>query len=147
MPEPATPDTPAPAVPPPREPSASGADDGRSAAVGAGARTASEYALLAVVIGLIVLGALDAVVLLVYHQDAEKAVALIGAIDSPISVLVSAYFGMKVGTDAGAAGKAEAERGRSQANREALALAAHLPPETARPALRALGIPVPEEPA
>ena len=144
MPAPATP---APAVPPPRDTPAPTPDGGRSAADAPGPRTASEYALLAVVIGLVVLGVLDAVVLLVYHQDAEKAVALIGAIDSPISVLVSAYFGMKVGTDAGAAGKAEAERGRTQANRQAIALAAHLPPETARPALRALGIPVPEEPA
>ncbi len=139
--------TPAPAVPPPRDASAPTPDGPPSAAGPPGTRTASEYALLAVVIGLVVLGVLDAVVLLVYHQDAEKAVALIGAIDSPISVLVSAYFGMKVGTDAGAAGKAEAERGRTQANRQAIALAAHLPPETARPALRALGIPVPEEPA
>ncbi len=97
-----------------------------------------EYGLWAVCIGLVVLGAMDTVVLMLFHRDAQQALALIGAVDSPVAVMVSAYFGMKIGTDAGSAGTAAAERGREQANAQALAFAAHMPPEVAAPILRDL---------
>jgi Na+/H+-translocating membrane pyrophosphatase len=111
---------------------------------------AREYGLWAVCIGLVVLGVLDTVVLLMFHHDAQQALALIGAVDSPVAVMVSAYFGMKIGSDAGSAGTAAAERGRDQANARALAFAAHLPPGMAGQALadlRSFGIDVPPGPA
>lgn len=111
---------------------------------------AREYGLWAVCIGLVVLGALDTVVLLLFHHDAQQALALIGAVDSPVAVMVSAYFGMKIGTDAGSAGTAAAERGRDQANAQALTFAAHLPPGVAGQALadlRSAGIDISSGPA
>lgn len=104
-----------------------------------------EYALWAILAGLAVLVVLDALVLLYFHHDADTAVAIIGAVDGPIAVLVSAYFGMKTGTAAGTASRVDAEQARVAANQQTLAMAAQMPPEAARPVLRKLGIPVADD--
>lgn len=104
-----------------------------------------EYALWAVIVGVTLLAVLDGVALVLFHGDATKVVEVIGAVDSPIAVIISAYFGIKVGTDAGAAGKAEAERARGQATQQVISLVAQMQPEVAKPVLRRLGVPVADD--
>ncbi|GAA1025415.1 MULTISPECIES: hypothetical protein [Amycolatopsis] len=105
-----------------------------------GAATA-RYAIVAVLAGIVVLALLDVVVIWKFHGDTASTVGLIGAVDTPIGVLVSAYFGFKTGSDAGAAGRAAAEQARQTATEHLVSLAGQMAPETAGPALRALGIP------
>jgi len=100
-----------------------------------------EYGLYAVIAGLVVLAALDAAALAVFHSNVNGAVGVIGALSSPIVAMISAYFGVKVGTQSGAASSKAAEAARSKAENEAKALLAQMAPEQARPLLRNLGIP------
>jgi uncharacterized small protein (DUF1192 family) len=88
-----------------------------------------EYGLIAVISGLVVLAVLDIVAIVAFHGDgAERVVGLIGAISTPIGAIVAAYFGIKAGTQAGETGRADAERARRQASRQAIAFAAALDP-------------------
>jgi hypothetical protein len=101
-----------------------------------------EYALYAVLACLLVLAALDATAIAVFGRDISNAVAVIGAISSPIVAMVSAYFGVKVGARAGSASAAAASKARQQAENEAKSLLGHMTPEQAKPLMRQLGIPV-----
>jgi hypothetical protein len=88
-----------------------------------------EYGLIAVISGLVVLAILDIVAIIAFHSDgADRVVGLIGAISTPIGAIVAAYFGIKAGTQAGETGRADAERARRQASRQAVAFAAALDP-------------------
>ena len=100
-------------------------------------------ALRAVYVGLGSLVVLDGASIGVFHNSGSTAAAVIGAVSAPIATLVGAYFGMRTGTDAGAAGKTELEQRRSDAETRSLALAGQMDPRAARDALHALGIPVP----
>ena len=100
-------------------------------------------ALRAVYVGVGALVVLAGVAIGVFHSSASGATAVIGAFAAPIATLVGAYFGMRTGTDAGAAGKAEAEQRRTESDDRALALAGLMDPSMARSALGALGIAVP----
>jgi hypothetical protein len=111
---------------------------------GAAGKRVSEFALVAVVIGVAVLAILDVVVLLLFRGNATNAVTIIGATNGPIAVIVSAYFGIRLGSDSASASKVQAEQDRSQATQQAIALAAQMPPEIAKPALQRLGVPVAE---
>jgi len=100
-------------------------------------------ALRAVYVGVGALVVLTAASIGVFHTNASGATAVIGAFAAPIATLVGTYFGMRIGTDAGAAGKAEAEQRRTKSDDRALALAGMMEPSAARSALDALGVPVP----
>jgi hypothetical protein len=91
-----------------------------------------------------VLGALDGAALAVFHSSISNAVGVIGALSSPIVAMVSAYFGIKVGAQSGAASSKAAETVRKNSENETKALLAQMTPGQARPVLRKLGIPVPD---
>jgi hypothetical protein len=110
-----------------------------------GGRTTTE-AMKAVYVGIAALVVLNVSAIIVFRGSPTTAAAIIGAVSAPIATLVGAYFGIKTGTDAGVAGKAEMEQSRDEAEKRTLALAAQMDPETGREALRALGVPVPTAP-
>jgi hypothetical protein len=56
--------------------------------------------------------------------------------------MVSAYFGIKVGTQSGTASTAAAEEARKRSDAETKALLGQMAPEDAKPVLQKLGIPV-----
>lgn len=120
--------------------------DASPATPGPGNGTASgrEYGLYAVVAGLVVLAALDAAALAVFHGNINSAVGVIGALSSPIVAMVSAYFGIKVGAQSGSAHAATSEQASRRSETQAMAFLGQLTPEQAKPVLEKLGIPVPD---
>jgi hypothetical protein len=106
------------------------------------AGTEPEHGLYAVLACLLVLGTLDGAALAIFRDNMSNAVAVIGAISSPIVAMVSAYFGIKVGARAGSAAAAAAGEARQQAENEAKSLLGHMSPEEAKPLMQRLGIPV-----
>jgi hypothetical protein len=101
-----------------------------------------EYGLYAVLACLVVLAALDGTAVLVFSHHISDAVAVMGAISSPIVAMVSAYFGVKVGARTGTSEAAAAADARLQAERATQSLLGHMTPEEAKPLMRQLGIPV-----
>jgi hypothetical protein len=69
--------------------------------------------LVAVVVGLVALVILDIVAIIVFRGSTNNAVAVIGAVDSPIVAIASAYFGIKVGAETGGSGRDAAEQARN----------------------------------
>jgi hypothetical protein len=112
---------------------------------GNGTVSAREYGLYAVIAGLVVLAALDAAALAAFHSNINTAVGVIAAISSPIVAMVSAYFGIKVGAQSGSAHTALSEQARKRSETEAMAFLGQLTPEQAKPVLKKLGIPVPDD--
>jgi hypothetical protein len=121
---------------------------------GAGTNTAGEPArswlaspranpLVAVVVGLVTLTILDIVAIIVFRGSTDTAVAVTGAVNSPIVAIVSAYFGIKVGAETGGAGRDAAEQARNAAQTQTMALLGQMTPEQATPILHSLSIPVP----
>lgn len=111
-------------------------------------------ALVAVLLGILAMSALDIVAMWLFQSNSQTVVAVIGAIDSPIAALVAAFFGIKVGADAGGRGLQVAENARIAAQQHSetvqkqnLALAAMLPPDTDSQVLQSLGIPAQTPPA
>lgn len=104
--------------------------------------TEPDHGLYAVLACLLVLAVLDGAALAIFHDNMSNAVAVIGAISSPIVAMVSAYFGIKVGARAGSAAAAAAGEARQQAENEAKSLLGHMTPEQAKPLMEKLGIPV-----
>jgi hypothetical protein len=98
--------------------------------------------LYAVWAGLAALVLLNGAALWAFHNDGGNAVAAVGAISSPIVAMVSAYFGIKVGTQTGAASAAAADQARTQADNQVKSMLGQLDPAKAAPIMRSLGIPV-----
>ena len=115
---------------------------GKPAGDSAPASNEPEYALYAIVAGLVMLTCLDIAALVVFRHNVNGAVAVIGAISAPVVAVVSAYFGIKVGTKSGSASAAAANKARAQAETEAKSLLGHMAPNEAKPVMRKLGIPV-----
>jgi hypothetical protein len=92
-----------------------------------------EYGLYAV---------LACLVVLIFNHNISDAVAVLGAISSPIVAMVSAYFGVKVGARTATSDAAAAADARLQAERATQSLLGHMTPEEAKPLMRQLGIPV-----
>ena len=115
---------------------------GKPAGDGAPASKEPEYGLWAIVAGLAMLTCLDIAALVVFRHNVNGAVAVIGAISAPVVAVVSAYFGIKVGTKSGSASAAAANKARAQAETEAKSLLGHMAPNEAKPVMRKLGIPV-----
>lgn len=101
-----------------------------------------EYALYAMLAGLLILAGLDSAALAAFSGNISGAVAVIGAISAPVVAMVSAYFGMKVGAQSGSASAAAAGKARQQAETEVKSLLGHMAPDQAVPVMRTLGIPV-----
>ena len=101
-----------------------------------------EYGLYAVLACLVVLAALDGMAVLIFNHNISDAVAVLGAISSPIVAMVSAYFGVKVGARTATSDAAAAADARLQAERATQSLLGHMTPEEAKPLMRQLGIPV-----
>jgi hypothetical protein len=101
-----------------------------------------EYGLYAVLACLLVLAALDGMAVLIFSRKISDAVAVLGAISSPIVAMVSAYFGVKVGARTGTSDAMAAADARRQAELAAKSLLGHMTPEEAKPLMRELGIPV-----
>ena len=101
-----------------------------------------EYGLYAVLACVLVLAALDGMAVLIFSHNVSNAVALIGAMSSPIVGMVSAYFGVKLGVRTGTADAAAATEARRRAEIETKSLLGHMPPEQAKPLMQQLGIPV-----
>jgi hypothetical protein len=92
---------------------------------------------------------LDIAVLVLLSHNVNGAVAVIGAISSPVVAMVSAYFGVKAGAKSGSASAAAADKARQQAETAASkaqtatqSLLGHMAPAEAKPVMRELGIPV-----
>jgi hypothetical protein len=122
-------------------------DNGQPAAgqqAGASQRTRNEpeYGLIAVVAGLVMLASLDIAALALLSHNVNGAVAVIGAISSPVVAIVSAYFGIKVGAKSGSASADAANKARTKAETESKSLLGHMAPEEAKPVMRELGIPL-----
>ena len=101
-----------------------------------------EYGLYAVLACLLVIAALDGMTVLIFSHHIRDAVAVLGAISSPIVAMVSAYFGVKVGVRSAKSDVAAAAHARRQAELTAQSLLGHMTPEEAKPLMRQLGIPV-----
>jgi hypothetical protein len=101
-----------------------------------------EYGLYAILACLVVLAALDGTAVLVFSHHISDAVAVMGAISSPIVAMVSAYFGVKVGARTATSDAAAAADARLHAERATQSLLGHMTPEEAKPLMRQLGIPV-----
>jgi hypothetical protein len=104
--------------------------------------TEPDHGLYAVLACLLVLGTLDGAALVMFSGNMGNAVAVIGAISSPIVAMVSAYFGIKVGVRTGTAVAAAASEARRKAENEAKSMLGHMSPDQAKPLMRRLGIPV-----
>jgi hypothetical protein len=103
-------------------------------------------ALLAVVIGVAALVALNLTAIFVLGSSGSTVASVISAGSAPIAALIGAYFGIKTGTEAGSAGLEAAETSRrvaerrlEAAERTSLALAAAMDPDTAKATLAELG--------
>jgi len=103
-------------------------------------QTTRPHGLYAVYAGLAALTFLNAIAIWAFHKDVSNAVAAIGAISSPIVAMVSAYFGIKVGSQTGAANAATANDARTQADNQVKALLGRLAPADALPMMESLGI-------
>src|SRR5215472_12537607 len=104
----------------PRADDVARSDNGQPAAgqqAGASQRTRGEpeYGFIAIVAGMVVLAGLDTAALAVLSHNVNGAVAVIGAISSPVVALVSAYFGIKVGAKSGSATAEAANEARIKA--------------------------------
>jgi len=115
---------------------------GQPAEAGQSAGNEREYGLYAIVVGLVMLAGLDIAALVLLRHNVNGAVAVIGAISSPVVAMVSAYFGIKIGAKSGAASAAAADKARTQAETEAKSLLGHMAPDEAKPVMRELRIPV-----
>jgi hypothetical protein len=117
----------------------------RAPAPGNGTASVREYGLYAMIAGLVVLAALDAAALGVFHSNINSAVGVIGALSSPIVAMVSAYFGIKVGAQSGSARAATSEQSSRTSANQAMAFLGQLTPEQAKPVLEKLGILPPDD--
>jgi hypothetical protein len=106
----------------------------------AGSTKFRPHGLYAVYGGLISLVILNSFAIWAFHKDVTNAVAAIGAISSPIVAMVSAYFGIKVGSQTGNANAAASNEARTTADNQVKTLLGKLTPEQAAPIMQELGI-------
>ncbi|MBL1096997.1 hypothetical protein [Streptomyces coffeae] len=104
-----------------------------------GDRARTWAGLWSVIVGLAVLGILVFFAMLWLRDDQVELAGIIGAIASPIVAVVSAYLGLKIGTEPAATAQAT----REETNKHLMAILADLPPDQATRYIQMLNLPSP----
>jgi hypothetical protein len=100
----------------------------------------AETGTVVVLVGIVAILVCFGLALYRYGDSAQNVVAVLGAVTGIIGSLVGAFFGLQTGAKAATTAAANAEIGRRDATRAAIAMAAATDPAKAAQVVRDLGL-------